>query len=65
MSEEAIKVGDVVRLKSGGPHMTVQIVGGPLVYCVWFHAGATNNERTGAYLIEMVEKVPKNGVSGS
>lgn len=60
----SIKAGDVVRIKSGGPWMTVQIVGGPLAYCVWFHAGAPADQRTGAFLLEMLEKAPA-GVSGS
>lgn len=41
---EAFKVGDIVRLKSGGPRMTVEHVGagdgplggGPYVACTWF-----------------------------
>lgn len=36
-----LKVGDVVRLKSGGPSMTVTQVGEdaygvPMVWCAWF-----------------------------
>lgn len=39
---EAFNKGDVVQLKSGGPHMTVESVGedpyegGPAVYCTFF-----------------------------
>lgn len=41
MADEAFKVGDQVKLKSGGPKMTVTQVGeaqfgGPTVWCVWF-----------------------------
>jgi uncharacterized protein YodC (DUF2158 family) len=39
MAEE-LKTGDVVQLKSGGPKMTVTVVGDqygvPTVWCVWF-----------------------------
>ena len=29
-------VGDVVEMKSGGPHMTVEKGEGGTVYCAWF-----------------------------
>lgn len=32
----AFKVGDVVRLKSGGSRMTIEKVDGDDVLCVWF-----------------------------
>lgn len=38
--DNALKTGDVVRLKSGGPHMTVSNIGDnygtPTVWCCWF-----------------------------
>jgi uncharacterized protein YodC (DUF2158 family) len=33
---DSIKKGDVVKLKSGGPYMTVQSVGMNEVSCKWF-----------------------------
>lgn len=40
MSEASFRVGDVVRLRSGGPAMTVECLrGGGLVDCVWFSEG--------------------------
>lgn len=42
MSDHSFKAGDKVRLKSGGPAMTVEQVGNdsmtndPMVWCVWF-----------------------------
>lgn len=42
MPEETFQVGDIVQLKSGGPKMTVEFVGGSafgggtIVQCKWF-----------------------------
>jgi uncharacterized protein YodC (DUF2158 family) len=33
----AFKVGDIVRLKSGGPKMTVTKVVGDRIHCEWFN----------------------------
>jgi uncharacterized protein YodC (DUF2158 family) len=36
-----IKVGDVVKLKSGGPLMTIERKKGNYFYCVWFNGPIT------------------------
>ncbi len=55
---EPIKAGDVVRLKSGGPEMTVASIGGMLgnVACQWFDE--KSEPRKESYMPEMLEKVP-------
>lgn len=39
----ALKVGDVVILKSGGPPMTVNFIHENSVDCVWFMSGELKN----------------------
>jgi uncharacterized protein YodC (DUF2158 family) len=56
------KIGDTVRLKSGGPLMTVTGVNqrpnvGEVVWCAWFDE--KNNEKTGFYPATAV--VPHDG----
>lgn len=60
----AFKVGDVVRLKSGGPNMTVTGVGQMYddsseisVWCTWFPA--PDNRMTAVFPIEAIELVEK------
>ncbi|HBO8836169.1 TPA: DUF2158 domain-containing protein [Pseudomonas aeruginosa] len=46
--QHAFNVGDIVRLKSGGPDMTVQTlpeVGGRLFTCQWFAGKKLENGR--------------------
>ena len=53
MPKASYKIGDVVRLKSGGPPMTVTSVEsgdndvGYVVFCIWFNA--KGNEKSGHY----------------
>ena len=53
MPKAPLKVGDVVRLKSGGPAMTVTSIehgegeAGHAVFCIWFNA--KGNEKSGHY----------------
>lgn len=56
---EDIKTGDVVRLKSGGPKMTVteveysEMAEQRLVYCVWFNE--KNQQSSGSFPLPTVE----------
>ncbi len=45
MSENEIKPGDVVELKSGGPEMTVAFADGRQLYCRWFAGADVKGER--------------------
>ncbi|MBB4063670.1 YodC family protein [Gellertiella hungarica] len=42
-SDMAIKIGDIVQLKSGGPKMTVILITGDTVHTSWF-AGQKNEK---------------------
>ena len=63
-TETDIKPGDTVRLKSGGPKMTVTKVGVPYmttamsVWCKWFE-GTKLHE--GDFVIEAVQKIEPAG----
>ena len=49
-----LKVGDVVRLKSGGPEMTVEEISeNKYITCVWFER---NMVRTHAFRTELLER---------
>ena len=39
MTNQEIKAGDVVVIKSGGPQMTVMRMAGGAPVCRWFHKG--------------------------
>lgn len=55
-----IQPGDIVRLKSGGPNMTVDLrhytAAGPTWRCTWF-AGETRHSED--FEESLIEKVPK------
>lgn len=41
------KLGDVVVLKSGGPPMTIDGIGGDIVSCVWYDGSGVRREDFG------------------
>jgi uncharacterized protein YodC (DUF2158 family) len=38
------QVGDIVKLKSGGPSMTVEKTEGSKIHCVWFSYGSSPSQ---------------------
>jgi uncharacterized protein YodC (DUF2158 family) len=50
----SFKVGDVVKLKSDGPKMTIQSLRGDMVDCVWF--GPDGNVKHSSFPAEALEK---------
>ncbi|MEM0936643.1 MAG: DUF2158 domain-containing protein [Pseudomonadota bacterium] len=47
------KIGDVVRLRSGGPAMTVEVpISADVLVCCWFHEGRRMNAM---FRVEMLE----------
>jgi uncharacterized protein YodC (DUF2158 family) len=59
MDNEEIKVGDVVKLKSGGLKMTIATIDGKDIYCKWFDKDTTLKD--GYFVKEMLEKLIKKG----
>lgn len=43
------KIGDTVKLKSGGPLMTVQNLDGEDCYCVWFPSRSSEKASSGNF----------------
>lgn len=57
MSEVTFKIGDTVRLKSGGPPMTVKIADyADAVVCVWFDNGTQKDGTFHAAMLEVSNK---------
>jgi uncharacterized protein YodC (DUF2158 family) len=63
MRETPFKVGDIVKLKSGGPEMTVQLVDPTLksIRCSWF---AGKKLEHGSFVPEAILKVTAKGSTG-
>ena len=58
---EALKVGDIVRLKSGGPNMTVSVVNEPgAIHCQWFNQekdGLSFKAELAVFKADMLDRV--------
>lgn len=57
-----LSIGDVVKLKSGGPNMTVTSApqGTTAYYCKWFLEGKTHSGRFEGKTLELVAKETKD-----
>jgi uncharacterized protein YodC (DUF2158 family) len=55
---ENFKVGDVVRLKSGGPNMTIGEIGDTGVYCQWFAGDKPSASLFDSETLVKVEETP-------
>jgi uncharacterized protein YodC (DUF2158 family) len=53
-----LKVGDLVRLKIGGPEMTIEAVDGksPAVICTWIAGAVRRRGRFNASILQKVEE---------
>ena len=63
-NNESISQGDMVRLKSGGPLMTVDAVRGKLVECCWFDKKQRCEDDFGIHLLDKVDPAPKVSITG-
>ena len=50
-----MNVGDVVQLKSGGPHMTITTVNTDQVICIWFEKGKQEYSDFNPLVLEKIE----------
>jgi uncharacterized protein YodC (DUF2158 family) len=57
----SLKVGDLVRLKIGGPAMTIEAVDGksPVVICTWIAGAVRHRGRFNASILQKVEDEPE------
>lgn len=55
MSTEPIKAGDTVRLKSGGPVMTVAWVEDGQAYCQWFEGKKVEGQKFGVMMLDAAQ----------
>ncbi len=44
MTQRVFKTGDIVKLRSGGPEMTVTSVEGDDIVCTWFDENGVNQD---------------------
>lgn len=63
MNDDQLQEGDLVQLKSGGPSMALEMLTGTRAMCMWFDEQGKLQER--AFALHLLQKVPKDGVSGS
>jgi uncharacterized protein YodC (DUF2158 family) len=56
MSDTVFKPGDVVTLRSGGPHMTVETAAG-LIGCVWFPSFDSSQPQTRMFAADVLKPV--------
>lgn len=63
MKTNSFNSGDEVRLKSGGPKMTVVVTSSNLVYCQWFNENNDLEQGTFAeHVLDLVKKAePTSG----
>jgi len=53
-----IDIGDIVRLKSGGPDMTVSKINEDGFTCIWF-----NKLETGSFIFQEAENIPYSALN--
>lgn len=54
IDDQSFKPGDVVRLKSGGPSMTIEQVSNKAIRCAWFNSGGGYN--SGVFHVDTLER---------